>query len=298
MRISGSKNLRLILMALAAVTLAACGSVSRNIAADGSSAGELKWPASQSVTPTHKGGTFPDVARLRLIQSGMNKQQISQLIGFPHYSEGLVGVREWNYLFNFRMPNSNGVFECQYKVLFDDHKLARSFYVQAVDDAAVTAEHSDDSVSDGEQPATCGDILKPENVTAVTLPTHTQTFTFSTDALFAFDKSGLADIKPNGEEGLDSLARKIAAASPNVGAVVVAGYTDRLGADAYNATLSQQRADTVMRYLESQGVASEAITATGRGAADPVKQCAEGGRKTVIACLAPNRRVEVKVSSK
>lgn len=275
MRKLGSKNICSIIVLLVAVTLSACGSVSKNIASDGRSAGELEWPSPHSVTSTHEGGTFPDVSQLRLVQSGMNKHQISKLIGYPHYNEGLVGVREWNYLFSFHTPNSTAVMECQYKVLFDDKKLARSFYWQ---------------------PASCADVMSPPKEAAAIA--QAQTFTLSTDALFAFDKAALADIKPNGEEGLDSLARRIATASPHVGEIMVAGYTDRLGTELHNAKLSQQRADTVMRYLVSQGVATDAITATGRGAADPVKQCAEASRNELIACLAPNRRVEVTVSSK
>jgi len=275
MRICGSKNLRLIILLLAAGTLGACGNVSKKIAVDGGSAGKLAWPASQSFSPTHKGGTFPDVVQLRLIQAGMNKQQIVQLLGYPHYSEGLAWVREWNYLFNFHAQKSDAVIECQYKVLFDKHKLTRSFYWL---------------------PASCAEVMNPPEI--VMVAPEVQTFTLSADALFAFDKSALADIKPNGQGGLDSLARKIAAASPNVGAIVVTGYTDYLGTDAHNATLSKQRADTVMHYLQSNGLATDAIAATGRGAADPVKQCAKGSRNALIACLAPNRRVEIKVSSK
>lgn len=43
---------------------------------------------------------------------GMNKDQIYNLIGRPHFKEGFV-VREWDYLFN-----SNGT-QCQFKILFD-----------------------------------------------------------------------------------------------------------------------------------------------------------------------------------
>ena len=75
----------------------------------------------------HKGGTFPNPANLRQVHEGLNKGQVSDLIGFPHFSEGAWGVREWNYVFNLRKPDG-GIQLCQYKVLFDDDKLARSFY--------------------------------------------------------------------------------------------------------------------------------------------------------------------------
>ncbi|VEI45321.1 lipoprotein [Actinobacillus equuli] len=32
----------------------------------------------------------------------MNKDQLYNLIGRPHFEEGLYGVREWDYAFNYR----------------------------------------------------------------------------------------------------------------------------------------------------------------------------------------------------
>ncbi|HEY0197850.1 MAG TPA: outer membrane protein assembly factor BamE, partial [Rhodanobacter sp.] len=115
MDISLKKSIGLTAVLLVAGMLGACGNISHKVAADGSGAGQLVWPTADSVTPIHKGGTFPDVADLRLITPGMNKQQIMQLIGAPHFSEGIWGVREWNYLFNFRKPGSDEVTQCQYK---------------------------------------------------------------------------------------------------------------------------------------------------------------------------------------
>lgn len=40
------------------------------------------------------------------------------LVGPPHFSEGFVAVREWNYLFHLRDPETGAVRVCQYKVLF------------------------------------------------------------------------------------------------------------------------------------------------------------------------------------
>jgi len=39
------------------------------------------------------------------------------------------------------------------------------------------------------------------------------------------------------------------------------------------------------------------VTAEGFGKADQVKDCPDGKRSELIACLAPNRRVEVKVDT-
>ena len=62
--------------------------------------------------------------------------------------------------------------------------------------------------------------------------------------------------------------------------------------------LSQRRAETVANYLVSKGVAPQSISATGYGEANPVtgNTCdAVKGRKALIACLAPDRRVEISV---
>jgi outer membrane protein OmpA-like peptidoglycan-associated protein len=41
------------------------------------------------------------------------------------------------------------------------------------------------------------------------------------------------------------------------------------------------------------GVPADAIQVEGRGKADPVVQCPKQARAKLIACLAPNRRVEL-----
>jgi outer membrane protein OmpA-like peptidoglycan-associated protein len=69
--------------------------------------------------------------------------------------------------------------------------------------------------------------------------------------------------------------------------VTVAGHTDSSGADDYNMTLSQQRAQTVAQYLQSRGVVAERLAAVGYGETRPVagNDTAEG--------KARNRRVEI-----
>ena len=120
-----------------------------------------------------------------------------------------------------------------------------------------------------------------------------KTFTLNSDVTFAFGKSTL---KPEASTALDGIYGEIAqVANP---AVAVNGYADRIGKDAANLKLSQRRAETVANYLVSKGVNSNAITATGYGEANPVTGAtcdAVKGRKALIACLAPDRRVEVQV---
>jgi outer membrane protein OmpA-like peptidoglycan-associated protein len=68
------------------------------------------------------------------------------------------------------------------------------------------------------------------------------------------------------------------------------GHTDNVGGEAFNQKLSEQRADSVREYLVSQGIASEKVTAVGKGFSMPVadNKTADGRQK--------NRRVELIVS--
>lgn len=69
----------------------------------------------------------------------------------------------------------------------------------------------------------------------------------------------------------------------------VYGHTDSTGSDAYNQTLSENRARTVANYLGSQGVSSARIRSQGFGETMPVADNAtDAGRQR-------NRRVEIKI---
>jgi OOP family OmpA-OmpF porin len=74
---------------------------------------------------------------------------------------------------------------------------------------------------------------------------------------------------------------------------VVTGHTDRIGSEAYNMKLSQRRADAVRDYLVSKGVDKAKVETIAMGPKQPVVQCDQKNRKELIACLQPNRRVEV-----
>ena len=121
-----------------------------------------------------------------------------------------------------------------------------------------------------------------------------KTFNLSSDVTFAFGK---ANLKPQAKTTLDGIYGEIA--QINNANVAVAGYTDRIGKDAPNVKLSQRRADSVANYLVAKGVPAQSISAVGHGKANPVtgSTCdAVKGRKALIACLAPDRRVEIAVN--
>jgi OmpA-OmpF porin, OOP family len=132
----------------------------------------------------------------------------------------------------------------------------------------------------------------PAPVAPVAPPAITsQKITYQADALFDFDK---AILKPAGKEKLDDLASKIGALDLEV--VVATGYTDRIGSDKYNDRLSLRRAQAVKAYLVSKGIEANRIYTEGKGKRNPVTTgCNQKNHKQLIACLAPDRRVEVEV---
>ena len=99
---------------------------------------------------------------------------------------------------------------------------------------------------------------------------------------FDFDK---ANIKPEAEGVLDA-AVEVLKENPDV-KVRVSGYTDSVGADAYNQGLSERRAKSVRDYLVSHGIDASRLTAVGYGETNPV---ADNGTKDGRA---QNRRVSL-----
>lgn len=121
--------------------------------------------------------------------------------------------------------------------------------------------------------------------------------TLDADALFDFNKDVL---RPEGKATLDELARRVG--ELNLEVVTAVGHTDRIGGEAYNQRLSERRAAAVKQYLVSKGIADNLIYTEGRGKTQPVtgSDCdglgAGGARnKKLIACLQPDRRVDIEV---
>lgn len=279
MQTSIRKNLILIAVLVAIGTLAGCGTLSKHVAADGMSAQKLVWPKPSDVNDLHHDGTPPNIANLRQIHSGMNRKQVQALIGPPQFGEWF-DPREWNYLFNFQKDDQT--VQCGYKILFDEHKMARSFYWH---------------------PQSCAGFLKPPAPSAVAsalpAPPSVEKFVLSADALFAFGKYKPNNMTASGVGDLAILADKLTAPGVKVETIQVIGYTDHLGSKAYNQRLSSERADTVRHFLIQKGVPADQITALGRGAADPVRTtCGHLPHARLITCLAPNRRVVVRVEAR
>ena len=120
-----------------------------------------------------------------------------------------------------------------------------------------------------------------------------QKVTLAADTLFDFDKSAL---RPEGKVILDELLKKIKGVKLEV--IIAVGHADRFGSDKYNQTLSEKRAAAVKDYLVSKGLEPNRVYTEGKGKKQPVTkadQCKGAKSKKVIACLQPDRRVEIEV---
>ena len=94
--------------------------------------------------------------------------------------------------------------------------------------------------------------------------------TLSGDALFAFGKASVENLSDAGRAQLDALAARVLA-TPGI------------------------EAARLREHLISAGLPAEQITAVGRGSVEPVASCDGERGQALIDCLAPNRRVEVRV---
>ncbi|CAD5546492.1 outer membrane protein assembly factor BamE [Escherichia coli B12:H4] len=247
---------RMMMTGVLSLMLAGCGNLSH--VTDEGTTEEVVWPSPDKVMFNHDGtqkGSWPLAEKLRQIKAGMNKDQIYQLAGRPHFAEGLFGVREWDYLFNFTGPE--GDYSCQYKILFDRNMDARSFY------------------------------WKPENC----LPEKKERDNKESlpgDILFDFNSWFLTD------KGRDELSRVLEKFhNGHVEYMKIEGFTDHLGEKDHNRLLSEKRAESVRGWFIAQGFKAENIHAIGRGDDAPVVFCPELDGDALKECLRPNRRVEI-----
>ena len=239
--------------------LAGCGSLSQV-----NSAGATDNPVFPNIEKvSFKTGSWPNIDNLRHVQSGATRDQLYDLLGRPHFSEGFK-AREWDYLFHFNTPT--GPLSCQYKVLFDNNLIARNFYW-----------NSDE----------CAALLNPPAPQPKIAP-----FSLSGDVGFEFASATLTAVGLTEIRGLANQLNQV----PEIDRITVSGHTDRIGSQDYNQRLSQQRADSVRNALINNGVAAAKIQARGYGQSHPVVYCEQSNRADLIACLAPNRRVDIEVT--
>jgi OOP family OmpA-OmpF porin len=131
---------------------------------------------------------------------------------------------------------------------------------------------------------------KPSQVTMLPV-----TISVEAEPLFDFDKYS---IRADSRKRLDALVQQLKGVS--YGEVITVGFADPIGTAKYNQRLSDRRAASVKRYLVSKGIPADKIKTEGRGKTEEYasyKSCSGQGKKKMIACLQPDRRVEVTVTA-
>jgi OOP family OmpA-OmpF porin len=120
-----------------------------------------------------------------------------------------------------------------------------------------------------------------------------QKYSLSSDTLFGFGKTTL---KPEGEAKLDGLIAKLI--QIHIASTSYVGHADRIGSSTANQQLSLSRAQSVKAYMSSKGVQSDHATVSGKGETQPISTvdaCQGRVSEAVIACLQPDRRVDIEV---
>ena len=138
-------------------------------------------------------------------------------------------------------------------------------------------------------PAVTVEVPPPPAPQKITL-TGTATYgngmiTFNKELEFA---EGKATFKPNSKSTTQILGwiTDFLKSNSNVTKFRIEGHTDNVGAAAFNQTLSQQRADTVVTYLTGQGIDAGRLVSKGFGDTKPLVP--NDSPKN----MAKNRRVE------
>lgn len=113
-----------------------------------------------------------------------------------------------------------------------------------------------------EQPAPGPDVEAAAAPTTVT-----EVFALSSEQLFDFDQ---ATLRSEAAFTLSTMVEKYRG-NARLRSITVTGHTDSVGADTYNQSLSQRRADSVRNYLVERGVDGSKISAVDKGESSPTR---------------------------
>jgi len=111
---------------------------------------------------------------------------------------------------------------------------------------------------------------------------------------FDFNK---ATLTPQAQTSLQGVANRLRQAT-DVKSATIVGYADRIGSNQYNIDLSRRRAEAVKEYLVRNGYMDVNVAdIRPLGESRPVTNCSTAAsRSEQIACLAPDRRVELELT--
>ena len=164
-----------------------------------------------------------------------------------------------------------------------------------------SGQHKVEIYSNGKMVAFTNFNVRNESGEPAACQNREQTIVLADDAsgknvLFKFNRSQESDLYGAGLMKLDEIAQSLKKTYKSIDKMLVIGHTDNLGNNAYNLKLSQERAITIKNALLNRGVMAREVNTLGKGESEPVNQCASSlSQAQLIECLAPNRRVEIKI---
>lgn len=208
--------------------------------------------------------------KVALLDIGLNKDEVRNLIGNPHFNEGVFFVKKWNYILDVNQPGSQDLLRCHLQIDFDRKKIIErlNWKEKKCEDLINSRKH--DLVLSG----LSDDVNQNASV------------------FFKFNSSDFDEKR----EGLNTVlaTARIIKKSKSRSIVVVEGFSDKLGKPDYNYKLSEKRASKVAKILVREGVDPKRIQIRANSQTDLYQKCSRSETKfDLIKCLAPNRRVNM-----
>lgn len=229
-----------------------------------------------------------DVEKLSKIDNGLTKDSVRQLLGNPHFKE--FGGNTWNYWLNIQVPDTHEYVECQLRLDYDNKQVGGIYWSNPA--CADTAQ--------AKKPVVVQQVVveKPVPVAAPAIPEALKVTNLRTDGLFAFGRSNISDMNPQGIASLNSLVYDLKKNASAINTIDIKAYTDRIGSPSANLVLSQRRAEAVKSFMLSNDLPIDpnAIHAVGMGVSNDTSCSGNQPKKALIDCLAADRKVVVQVN--
>jgi OOP family OmpA-OmpF porin len=202
---------------------------------------DLEWPKMDEAT--RKKGAFVPIANVVKIAPGMTKNQIYTLLDVPHFSEGLFGVKKWNYILNFYTGTGSEFVSCQYHIRYDRDYRVEATYWQSQQCADLVTK-----LAAAPSPQTIEKIVYVDRPIPAPAAVASQR-----NFIVTFDL-GKANLDVSDIEILEAAV----ATARSIGStqISVTGHTDTVGPEFANQRLREQRSENVafaLKKIASQG---------------------------------------------